>query len=153
MSKHGGARPGAGAPRMPIDPQMVRRLAGIGCTAQEIAVGCGVGEETLYARLRDTPEIKAAITEGREQGKTTLRRLQWQRAQTGSDTMLIWLGKQVLGQKDKTEITGEDGGPITYVIRAPAQVGNANEWLKLHGPNGHQDDQEKTVLTLDHERE
>ena len=26
--------------------------------------------------------------------------------------MLIWLGKQMLGQRDKQEITGADGGPI-----------------------------------------
>ena len=36
-------------------------------------------------------------------GRATLRRLQWQRANGGADTMLIWLGKQMLGQKDKVE--------------------------------------------------
>ena len=26
--------------------------------------------------------------------------------------MLIWLGKQYLGQADKPQVTGKDGGPI-----------------------------------------
>jgi hypothetical protein len=32
-----------------------------------------------------------------------LRRLQWKLARAGNATMLIWLGKQWLGQTDKVE--------------------------------------------------
>ncbi len=46
------------------------------------------------------------------EGRIALRRLQWQTAQSGNPTMQIWLGKQYLGQSDKQEIAGKDGGPI-----------------------------------------
>jgi hypothetical protein len=32
----------------------------------------------------------------------------------GNATMLVWLGKQWLGQNDRHELTGADGGPIQY---------------------------------------
>jgi hypothetical protein len=53
--------------------------------------------------LERDPEFQRIIDEARASGRATLRRLQWQRANGGSDTMLIWLGKQMLGQKDKVE--------------------------------------------------
>jgi hypothetical protein len=39
----------------------------------------------------------------------SLRRMQWQAAENGNPTMLVWLGKQYLNQKDKAEqtISGE----------------------------------------------
>lgn len=37
--------------------------------------------------------------------------MQWQRAKAGSDTMQIWLGKQLLGQRDKQAVEhGVDEG-------------------------------------------
>ena len=30
--------------------------------------------------------------------------MQWKAAEAGSHTMLVWLGKQVLGQTDKQEV-------------------------------------------------
>ena len=33
-------------------------------------------------------------------------------ARRGNVTMLIWLGKNLLGQSDKTELTGKDGSPL-----------------------------------------
>ncbi len=34
----------------------------------------------------------------------SLRRKQWRAAEEGNTTMLVWLGKQYLGQKDKSEM-------------------------------------------------
>lgn len=48
----------------------------------------------------------------RAKGKLSLRRKQFQLALSGDRTMLIWLGKQYLGQVDKSELTGKNGGPI-----------------------------------------
>lgn len=63
----------------------------------------GVTSQTLYNHMKEEPEIQFVLDRGRENGRSTLRRLQWQKANAGSDTMLIWLGKQLLGQKDKSE--------------------------------------------------
>jgi hypothetical protein len=35
---------------------------------------------------------------------------------SGNPTMLIWLGKQFLGQTDKTAVTGADGGPLQVSV-------------------------------------
>ena len=52
-------------------------------------------------------------------GKMSLRRRQWHKAiDDDNTTMQIWLGKQNLGQSDrsKTEITGKDGGPVQQQV-------------------------------------
>jgi hypothetical protein len=40
--------------------------------------------------------------------------MQWMKAEQGSDTMLIWLGKVLCGQKDSSivALTGANGGPV-----------------------------------------
>ncbi len=44
-------------------------------------------------------------------GKAKLRKLQWECAKSGNIAMLIWLGKQWLGQQERlrTELTGAEG--------------------------------------------
>ena len=51
---------------------------------------------------------------GLETGHASLRRMQYAAAQAGNPTMLIWLGKQHLEQKDQSrqEVTGKDGAPL-----------------------------------------
>lgn len=92
-------------PKKEIDAALVEKLAMIMCTMNEIAsvVGCSV--DTLERRFADT------IKEGQNKGKTSLRRFQYQAAEKGNPAMLIWLGKQHLGQKDKQE-TEISGAPI-----------------------------------------
>ena len=59
--------------------------------------------DTIGRRKQDDPGFADALKRGKEQGKVSLRRLQWKAAQNGNITMLIWLGKQVLGQRDRME--------------------------------------------------
>jgi hypothetical protein len=56
-------------------------------------MGCHV--DTLYARYSEI------LQRGEDEGKRSLKRLQWLQAEKGNVQMLIWLGKQWLGQKDK----------------------------------------------------
>ena len=48
----------------------------------------------------------------RRPSKTSLRRWQYEAAKRGNASLLIWLGKQYLGQKDRHEQSGPDGGQI-----------------------------------------
>lgn len=105
-----------GRPAFVFDLGVLANAASIGCTVEEIASVMGCAPSTLYLRVKDTPEIQEAIEAGRAKGRATLRRLQWQGANTGNPTMLIWLGKQLLGQKDKHEVGGPDGGPMVVQI-------------------------------------
>ncbi len=43
---------------------------------------------------------------GQQKGLISLRRKQMQAVEAGIPTMLIWMGKQLLGQKDKQELSG-----------------------------------------------
>lgn len=135
-----GARKGApsnnpaGAPRKVIDIDVMKRAASIGCSKEETAALLGVSRATFYNHLNEDPGLADAFDEAASNGKATLRRLQWQRAMNGSDTMLIWLGKNLLGQTDRHELSGPDGGAISYVVRAPSPVESADEWLRQHAP-------------------
>jgi len=92
-----------------LTPEQVQGMAALGCTDSEIAVLAGVSERTLQRHF-DTH-----IKEGRASLRHDLRKAQVDRAKSGSDTMLIWLGKQYLEQRDKQELTGKDGEPLFKV--------------------------------------
>jgi hypothetical protein len=100
----------------PIDYAAVKRLATIGCTDREIAIVTDFCFEWICKRKKTDTKLADAIEKGRAEGKTTLRRMQWQAAAKGNPTMLIWLGKQMLDQRDKNELTGKDGAPLKTVI-------------------------------------
>ncbi len=86
-----------------LDYETIRKLASIGCTDREIAAVIDYTHEWVCKRKKKDAELAAAIEKGREAGKASLRRVQWQKAQEGNPTMLIWLGKQMLGQRDRVE--------------------------------------------------
>lgn len=85
-------------PKKAIDDALVKKLAAIHCTMNEIAAVCECSVDTLERRFADT------IKNEREKGKTSLRRYQWEAAQKGNIGMMIWLGKQYLGQADAKDI-------------------------------------------------
>ena len=103
--------PGMSGPKpKPVDWGMVFKLAKIGCTPSEIAATMDMCEATLTSR----PEFFDVFKKGSENGKSSLRRLQWKSAASGNAIMQIFLGKQKLGQADKftTELTGSNGGIV-----------------------------------------
>lgn len=83
-----------GRPKADIDMVLVTKLASIQCTLREIADIIGVDKETIRNRCARELEL------GKAQGKASLRRRQWEVADSGNATMLIWLGKQYLDQSD-----------------------------------------------------
>ena len=81
-----------------LDTEKVEQLAGFGCTNTEIASFFGCSENTIRRSYGEY------LTKGRDKGKIRLRQLQWRAAERGNVSMMIWLGKQVLGQTDRQEI-------------------------------------------------
>lgn len=117
-SKRGGVRPGAGRKPHPIDLDVVRNVAKIGGTHEEIAAVLGMSYYAYQDRMEHHPEIGAAYHAGRDSGKLTLRRKQWHGAMNGNPTMLIWLGKQMLGQRDQAVLeVKEDGEKVALLQR------------------------------------
>jgi len=109
QQKHPGGRP-----RLTFDLKLVEDLGKIQSTHAELAAVLGVSIETVKRRLKDDPEFCAVYEKGLENGKSSLRRIQWKSALSGNTTMQIWLGKQYLGQRDMrhTELTGAEGKPL-----------------------------------------
>ena len=98
--------PKGGRPRFDFSDKLplVRKLASIQCTDEEIAAGLGCSQDTLARGRKRDQELDAAIIDGRANGRMSLRRAQYQKALDGNPTMLIWLGKQILGQRERVDI-------------------------------------------------
>jgi len=90
-----------------IDRDLVFRLASIQCTYREIAEAVGTSEPTIKKRFGDLIEA------GRAQGRQSLRRTQWDKALKGDTKMLIWLGKNILKQRDQVE-NDEGNTPLPW---------------------------------------
>lgn len=94
-----------GRPRKEVDLLKAQQLANLMCTGEEIAAVLEVDYDTLVSRIEEqgltfSEWYKKAASEA----KASLRRQQWLAAKDGNVTMLIWLGKNMLGQTDKQEI-------------------------------------------------
>ena len=85
----------AGRPKKEIDYTIVEKLANIQCTQEEIASFLNLSIRTLQ---RDE-EFCRIYKKGQENGKMSLRRIQYKLAEKNT-SMAIFLGKQYLGQKD-----------------------------------------------------
>lgn len=100
-----------GAPRL-LQPDaktldLIRGLGQIWATTKECAAVLKVTEHTFLSFVHSEPEAFEAYEGGKESGKVSLRRAQFNLAVNGGNaTMQIFLGKNMLGQKDKHEIDG-----------------------------------------------
>ena len=85
-------------PLLEIDPEEVRKLAQLGCKLDEMADFLCCSVDTLERRFAEE------IRKGKADLKMSLRRMQIHAAQNGNVAMMIWLGKQLLGQVDRSQI-------------------------------------------------
>ena len=76
----------------------IRELAGEGNTMEDIADVLGYDAKFLF----NNPSYKRQYELGMADMRVSLRHWQMQSAQSGNVTMLVWLGKVVLGQKEET---------------------------------------------------
>jgi len=96
-TNNGALKPKRGRPRKHVDLELVEKLAHIQCTYSEVAATLGVSVDTLQ-RNKD---FAVVYKKGAEGGRKSLRRMQFESALKGNATMMIWLGKQYLGQSDQ----------------------------------------------------
>jgi hypothetical protein len=106
--KRGRQGDGGGRPKKPIEYVAVRKLAALQCTQDEIASFLKLSVDTL---TRDA-KFCGAYKTGNDKGRMSLRRHQWRALEAGNTTMLVWLGKQYLGQRDRFEheVTASEEG-------------------------------------------
>lgn len=99
-----------GQPMADIDELTVYGMAMVGATNVEIAQICRVDETTIAKRF---PKV---LADARANLRKKLRRAQLAKAMEGNPTMLIWLGKQMLGQKDRADMTSDDK-PLPHSVK------------------------------------
>jgi hypothetical protein len=108
-----------------VNWELCANLLRIQCTGEEIAGAMGMSYDTLERACKRDNDMKFAEYSElkRAEGKASLRRAQWKAAQDGNPTMLVWLGKQMLGQTDRNHLdhTSSDGSmtPTAIVFQSP----------------------------------
>ena len=88
-------------PEIKIDPEEIRELASEGNTLEDISDVLGISAKVLA----ETPEYRRQYEIGLSDMRVSLRHWQFQSAKSGNVTMLIWLGKIILGQREETQTT------------------------------------------------
>jgi hypothetical protein len=102
-----GIEVGRGENKKIIDPNEVYKLASIGMKNSEIAEWFGIDDSTLNYNF------KQDLLKGKLNLSQSLRRAQISLALSGNATMLIWLGKNILGQSENP-FDSENSGPLPW---------------------------------------
>ena len=98
-------------PEKLIDWNRVDSLLQAGCLGTEIAAAFDMHPQTFYTKVEE--QYKTSFTqysqERRAIGDSILREKQYQKAlgltETGDNTLLIWLGKNRLGQRNEDKLS------------------------------------------------
>lgn len=117
-----------GRPRKEIDFEELDKLCHLQCTEAEICSFLGIDTDTLADKIKEQSGLSFPeyFAQKRGHGKIALRRAQFRtaigaKAVVSDDgetiepavppnpTMQIWLGKQILDQTDKQDLTTHDG--------------------------------------------
>lgn len=103
-------------PELSVDWEKVDYMLKCGALGSEIAAAFHMHPDTLYRKINDRYGVTftAYQQERRAEGDYSLRQKQYEKAmgltETGDNTLLIWLGKNRLGQKNEDKISiSEDG--------------------------------------------
>lgn len=99
-----------GRPKKEFNRKIFENLCDIQCPKHEICSVLDIDNDTLDRMIKDEYQdsfsnVYKKYTDG---GKMSLRRWQRAAAQKGNASLLIWLGKQVLGQRDIIENINND---------------------------------------------
>lgn len=105
MTKFDLSKPVRGRPCAVIAWTVVDRLCACMCTKREIAGVIAVSEDTLDRAIKRTfgSNFAAYFEQKSAAARVSLRHRQYEAAMAGNIGMLIWLGKQWLGQTEKVE--------------------------------------------------
>jgi hypothetical protein len=113
--KKGGARPGAGHPVKEINWSEIELAAEKQWNLKQLAALVGCDVKTLVAGIQRQYGIESSayLAIKKEVGWARLLTKQYDMAMDGSVALLIWLGKNYLGQSDKQHIEQEVSGNVT----------------------------------------
>ena len=99
-----------GRHKKPVDEEKLVLLASLGLTIPECAAVLECSHDSIERNYLEM------YHHGKDKCRASIRRKQIELAQAGNPTMLIWLGKNLLGQRDQMALTGENGGAIQAAV-------------------------------------
>lgn len=115
-------------PKIPIDWKRVDELLEAGCLGTEIAAFFGIHPDTFYGRVESKYDMGFShySAQKKSTGEALIREAQFKKAVKKLDnTMLIWLGKQRLGQREnitENDISQETTAQYLKVIQQLASL-------------------------------
>lgn len=98
-------------PELTIDWERVDYMLKCGCTGTELAATFSMHPNTFYRRAEEKYGVSFSeySQQRRMVGDYALRQKQYEKAmgltETGDNTLLIWLGKNRLGQRNEDKVT------------------------------------------------
>ena len=113
-------------PKVNIDWTAVNSLLEADCEGTEIAAYLGIVPDTLYRRCQEDNNIGFAdyLREKKAKGNSLLKVKQFEAAIKDKDrTMLVWLGKQRLGQRDRSDIEHSGTAIINISVSKDTEEG------------------------------
>lgn len=109
-----------GRPKIQINQTEFEKLCQLQCTKEEIAGWYNCSEDTIERWCNSTYGASFAVVfaQKRAGGKISLRRAQFELAKKNA-AMAIFLGKNLLGQKDQQEVVAqiEDLTPLAELLK------------------------------------
>lgn len=94
------------------DENQFRLLATAGCTVEEIGAIMEVAPNTIERN----PKISQIIIQGKQNLKMNIRKKQIEVGLAGNPQMLIWLGKNLLGQTERIQVDENENKLIEVKI-------------------------------------
>lgn len=118
-----------GRPKAEIDQEEFESLCKLQCTKEEICSWFNITDKTLDRWIKEVynNSFSDVFKQKRGTGRVSLRRAQMQAALAGNTSMLIFLGKNYLGQTDKQEVTHENEGGININVVAATTTEGGEE--------------------------
>jgi DNA-binding MurR/RpiR family transcriptional regulator len=101
--------------KIELNLEQLKAMVRIQCTQEECAAVLGMSADTLDRRLKELEYAGFAefYKKYSHEGLASLRRAQWKAAtEQLNPTMLVWMGKQMLGQQDKSSM--EHSGKLAF---------------------------------------
>lgn len=116
-----------GPKKKEVNFEQLKAMVRIQCTAEECCAVLGMDDNTLDRRLKEAgyAGFGEFYKKYQHEGLVSLRRAQWKAAvEDHNPTMLVWCGKQMLGQKDKVENEHKGRVEVKSVRREIVRAGD-----------------------------
>lgn len=126
------SQPRAGRPSKSLDWSKIDFYLEAGSTGTQVAANLGIHPNTLYERCAQ--EKKMTFTDysqlKKSSGHSKILGKQYAKALQGDNSMLIWVGKQQLGQRDEIKTVQQFDGKLGNLLDVLMNVKSEEDFKK-----------------------